>query len=71
MTARTKKTLMDLVVKLKEQEKEIKADLTDCQRRLNEIRDRIATIYWVEEELSPVEKESVEKPSRKTGKKCK
>lgn len=51
MTVRTRKTITDLIQQLKAQEKEIKSQLSDGQRRLNETRDRIATCYWVIEEL--------------------
>ncbi len=51
MTVRTRKTITDLIQQLKVQEKEIKSQLSDGQRRLNETRDRIATCYWVIEEL--------------------
>jgi hypothetical protein len=54
MTVRTRKTIVDLISGLKAQEKEIKSQLSDSQRRLNEIRDRIATCYWVIEEVADV-----------------
>lgn len=53
MTVRTRKTITDLIQQLKVQEKEIKSQLSDDQRRLNETRDRIATCYWVIEETFP------------------
>lgn len=55
MTVRTRKTITDLIQQLKVQEKEIKSQLSDGQRRLNETRDRIATCYWVIEEIGDVE----------------
>jgi hypothetical protein len=51
MTVRTRKTITDLIQQLKVQEKEIKSGLSDGQRRLNETRDRISTLYWVIEEI--------------------
>lgn len=47
MTVRTRKTITDLIQQLKVQEKDIKSQLSDSQRRLNEVRDRISTCYWV------------------------
>jgi hypothetical protein len=54
MTVRTRKTIVDLISGLKAQEKEIKSQLSDSQRRLNEVRDRIATCYWIIEEVADV-----------------
>lgn len=53
MTVRTRKTITDLIQQLKVQEKEIKSQLSDSQRRLNETRDRISTCYWIIEETCP------------------
>jgi hypothetical protein len=54
MTVRTRKTITDLIQQLKAQEKEIKSQLSDGQRRLNEVRDRIATCYWIIEEVADI-----------------
>ncbi len=54
MTVRTRKTITDLIQSLKAQEKEIKSGLSDGQRRLNEVRDRIATCYWIIEEVADI-----------------
>jgi hypothetical protein len=65
MTVRTRKTITDLIQQLKSQEKEIKSGLSDGQRRLNETRDRISTLYWVIEEIGDceTEEESGENPA--------